>query len=269
MARILDLMLESIVTSRQLAALAIDPAARGFERLRPGWYAAAGATADERIAGRLGGRITCISRLESVGAFRPPDKRLHLAFKPNASRLDLGDTVVAHWGQRVRAPSHSLLRVDPSEALGHALLCQPADMAVAIVDSILQRRLMTRREVDAVLLALPRRLQRLGSFVDARSESGIESLTRFRLAVGGIECQLQVVISGVGRVDLLIDGWLIIELDGGSHDTDDAITRDRVRDVESQIDGYTVLRFRYHQVVYDWPYVEGRIRARLARGATR
>ncbi|NQX29366.1 DUF559 domain-containing protein [Microbacteriaceae bacterium VKM Ac-2854] len=262
-------MLESIVTSRQLTALSIDPSARGFERLRPGWFAQPNATAIEKEAARIGGRISCISLLEEIGAFRPPEKRLHLAVKPTASRIEPGDGVALHWGQRVQAPSNSLVRVDPSEALGHALQCQPADMAIAIVDSILQKRLMTRRDVDAVFAAMPRRLQRLRSFVDAQSESGIESLTRFRLAAGGIDCELQVVISGVGRVDLLIDGWLVIELDGGTHDTDDAIARDRIRDVESQVGGYTVLRFRYRQVIYDWDYVETKIRARLARGATR
>ncbi|NQX27055.1 DUF559 domain-containing protein [Microbacteriaceae bacterium VKM Ac-2854] len=262
-------MLESIVTSRQLGALSLDPDAHGFERLRPGWFARADASDDERLAARLGGRISCISRLELEGAFRPPDSRLHLAFKP-AGRQRAGDEdVVAHWSQRVQASSNSLIRVDPSQALGHALQCQPADMAVAVVDSILQKRLMARTEVDAVFAAMPRRIQRLRSMTDALSESGIESLTRFRLAVGGIHCDLQVVISGVGRVDLLIDGWLIIELDGGTHDGDDAVTRDRIRDVESQVGGYTVLRFRNRQVMYDWDYVEGKIRARLARGATR
>ncbi|NQX11318.1 DUF559 domain-containing protein [Microbacteriaceae bacterium VKM Ac-2855] len=262
-------MLESIVTSRQLGALSIDPTVEGYERLRPGWFAQPSATPDERRAALLGGRISCISLLDLVGAFRPPDARLHLAFKPTANRKLADSEVVAHWSQRVSAPSHSLVRVDRSEALGHALQCQPADMAVAIVDSMLFHRLMSRAEVDAVFAAMPRRIRRLRGFVDGRSESGIESLTRFRLAVAGIHCEIQVIVSRVGRVDLLIDGWLIIELDGGTHDEESAISRDRIRDAESQVGGYAVLRFRYAQVVYNWAYVETMIRDRLARGATR
>lgn len=265
-------MLESIVTSRQIQILSIDPAAEGYQRLRPGWFARSDATEEERRAATAGGRISCISLLAESGVFRPPDKRLHLAIAPSGrARIGaMGDEIVAHWSQRVTEPTRSLVRVGPREALGHALLCQPADMAVAVVDSALHNHLLTRAAVDAVFVTMPRRIQRLRACIDRRSESGIESLTRFRLALAGIECTPQVVIDRVGRVDLLIDGWLIIELDGReSHDSDDAFAVDRVRDVESTVDGYAVLRFRYAQVVYDWAYVEAKIRARLSRGATR
>jgi very-short-patch-repair endonuclease len=81
--------------------------------------------------------------------------------------------------------------------------------------------------------------------------------------------RVQVTIDGVGRVDLLVDGWLIIELDGGHHADPIAMRRDRARDAAAILRGYRTLRFGYDAVMYDWPTVLRTIGAVLADGAPR
>jgi very-short-patch-repair endonuclease len=76
---------------------------------------------------------------------------------------------------------------------------------------------------------------------------------------------VQVVIRGVGRVDLLVEGRLIVELDGReTHHDDEAFERDRLRDVATAIDGYRSLRLSYRQVMYGWPRAQEAVFAALA-----
>lgn len=155
-------------------------------------------------------------------------------------------------------------------ALEHLLLCQPPDEAVAVVDSALHLGIIGPGLLASTLALLPARLQPLLPAFDVRAESGLESLTRFRLLACGIVCRPQVAIPGVGRVDLLIDEWLIIELDGRQwHGTADAFTSDRRRDAAAVLRGYTVLRFGYSDVVRAWSRTTSTILATLARGRTR
>ena len=46
------------------------------------------------------------------------------------------------------------------------------------------------------------------------AESGIESLLRLRLARLGIRLESQVLVAGVGRVDFVLAGRIILEVDG-------------------------------------------------------
>ncbi|WP_213817083.1 endonuclease domain-containing protein [Glaciihabitans sp. dw_435] len=66
---------------------------------------------------------------------------------------------------------------------------------------------------------------------------------------------------GVGRLDILINGWLNIELDGSEFHT--TPSSDRRRDAYLVSLGYRVHRFGYAQVIYDWPRVEATIRELL------
>jgi very-short-patch-repair endonuclease len=75
-------------------------------------------------------------------------------------------------------------------------------------------------------------------------------------------------VPGIGRVDLLVDGWLVVELDGREfHAQEAAFARDRRRTNLLYRDGRVVLQFDYATVVYDWPFVEQTIRSVLAQHA--
>lgn len=57
-------------------------------------------------------------------------------------------------------------------------------------------------------------------------------------------------LRGVGRVDLLVDGWLVVETDGFTFHADRASYReDRCRDAALSHSGYVWLRFTYEDVV--------------------
>jgi hypothetical protein len=102
---------------------------------------------------------------------------------------------------------------------------------------------------------------------DPRAESGLETLTRIRLSEWVRDIQPQFAIPGLaqgggtGRVDLLLNGWLAIELDGDLwHDP----KRDRARDAELVRRGFRSHRFGFDQVVLDWPGTEATIAELLA-----
>lgn len=69
--------------------------------------------------------------------------------------------------------------------------------------------------------------------------------TLLRLILRSLNCaiEVQVDIDGVGRVDFLIDGWLIIECDSRAFHSDWAAQRrDRRRDQAAAARGYVTFR---------------------------
>lgn len=55
----------------------------------------------------------------------------------------------------------------------------------------------------------------------------------------------------MGYVDLLLDGWLVVELDGRHHAEWNQVKKDHRRNNESVLQGYTALRYYYSDVVYN------------------
>jgi very-short-patch-repair endonuclease len=149
--------------------------------------------------------------------------------------------------------------------LEHVLHCVSPQWAIAVLDSGLNQRLVRADGLSAVAGALPRHLASVVAPADGRAESGVESIARYLLVLLGLYVEVQVVIDGVGRVDLLVEGRLILELDGRAwHDDPSAFARDRRRDAAAAIGRYRVLRFDYRQVLLEWPTVEAAVLAALA-----
>lgn len=242
-------------------------------RIRTGYFARPDAPADLVAAVRAGGIATGVTALRHHGVWVPPDRRLHVAVASHAHPRP-AEGVVFHWVSPFLPTPPTGLRFTPvmsvAAALDHALRGLAPELAVAICDSALHERRIGSRLLGAVLEGLPRRLtRRIRHAIDGRSESGMESVARFLLIEEGLQVQLQVTIDGVGRVDLLIDGWLIIELDGAHHADPVSMRRDRARDAAAILRGYRTLRFGYDAVMYDWPSVLATIVAVLADGAPR
>ncbi len=211
--------------------------------------------------------------MQEWGAWCPPDDgRLHVAVAAHARALrdpDSGrpfvprDDVVVHWRNvTVSATGEPRGIVAFPRALRHLPTELDPAFAVAILDSAVRKQLCTTWELSAEFETAPR-LARALRHVDARAESGTESVARERLRSAGIEAELQVQI-GKHRVDLLISGRLVVELDSKEfHDTESAFEKDRRRDAELTRRGYRVLRFSYAQALYDWPACLAAIRAAL------
>ncbi|MGK9147491.1 endonuclease domain-containing protein [Plantibacter flavus] len=255
-------------------------------RVKRGWYAEPDAPQLLVQAVRIGGRLSCVSAATWYGWATPPDSRLHVALPLNAARLRASDDrrrrppaserddAVLHWDDSVVTPDRGSilpLLVEPRrKAVEHLVECQHPEAAGAVLDSFAH----VEREFAPALISWIRALPAGTIARLPRLESGchsfLESIGRIRLESAGIVGCHQVTIPGAGRVDEVIDGWLVIEWDGREfHDNRDAHEEDRWRDTQLAIRGYRVLRFTYRMVMNDWYAVLGAVRAALAAGPGR
>ncbi|MFS0867843.1 hypothetical protein AB3M83_11005 [Microbacterium sp. 179-B 1A2 NHS] len=211
-------------------------------RLRPNRYVTAGVTGDQLTAIGLGARLDCVSLLRALGVFVLGDDRLHVQLEPHASHR--GPTpagVVRHWRPSGLEPATAA--TDVVSALAQATRCQDPRAAIATLDSAWHAGVVDEAGIAAVFARLPRRLRRLRKLLDPRAESGPETLMRLILRSLGCSWETQTVIRGVGRVDFVVEGWLIIECDSEAHHASwEQQKRDRRRDLAAAARGFTTVR---------------------------
>jgi len=122
------------------------------------------------------------------------------------------------------------------------------EQLLAAIESAVHEELLSRSAAIGLFQLLPRRQRRLAAKLNFQGESGMETIVRLRLELLGLRLMQQVWI-GKDRVDLVIDGWLIVELDGD--EWHDPVT-DRIRTNRLIRAGYRVLRFGYAEVFDHW-----------------
>lgn len=216
-----------------------------LERMRPGAYVLPGLPEPCRSAARLQGRVTCVSALALLGVFVLEVDGVHVHVPRTASRLPPPDGTIrrVHRRRLLRSPHPDALLVEPIDAVAEAVRCQPPRAGVATIDSALNRGVIRVDELDELFAALPVRYRPLRRLVDGRAEAGAESLVRLIARSLGCRIELQVNIDGVGRVDLLLDGWLILECDSRAFHSEWSVQRnDRRRDLEAARRGYVTFR---------------------------
>jgi len=120
-------------------------------------------------------------------------------------------------------------------------------------------------QVREVFASLPARYAPILTQLDSRAESGPESLMRHILQQLGVDFEVQTNIVGVGRVDLVVDGFLIIECDSKAFHEGWAKQReDRQRDLAAAAQGYFTLRVLAEDLLYHPERVEAAVRGLLA-----
>jgi len=130
--------------------------------------------------------------------------------------------------------------------------------------------LVTESDMREVFARLPLRYRALHGLLDHRAESGTESLMRLILRTLGCDIRVQQRIPGVGRVDFVVDGWLIIECDSEAHHAGwDAARRDRRRDLAAAALGYTTIRPIAEDILHHRDELTATIRAIVERGRPR
>lgn len=242
-------------------------------RVIKGWYATPAAPQDAVLAMRMGGRLGCVSALALRGAWVPPDHGTHVLFPSAASGRRTagrarGASVVRHWGARAERTGSAFTVAPLDLAVGDALTCVPPHLLIAILDSLLHRGLISRNRLVVIVLKGPKRVHHLIEHLEPRSESGIESVLRYLLAVAGITTDVQVTMRSVDRLDLEVGGWLALEADGrGTHGREEAFTKDRARVVRLMRQGRIVLQFSYAAIMYDFDTVLQAVRDVIARHA--
>ena len=219
-------------------------------------------TASDAIksAVRIGGHLDCVSLMRELGVFVLVQSSVvhvqiqygrHWLRSPRSRSTRLRDSharVVTHW-RADAVDEHSTIATLP-RAVAQAVLCQHPRAAIATMDSALHLGVIREADLDEVFRCLPDRLQKLRKFVDGRAESGPETLARLLLRTLGCSIELQVEIEGVGRVDLLVDGWIIVECDSRAfHGGWEQQAKDRMRDLAAAAQGYATLRPTASQLV--------------------
>ena len=113
------------------------------------------------------------------------------------------------------------------------------------------------------------RIRRLLDTVRRTTASPLEVCARFHLLANGFRFQEEVPLPGIGRVDFLIDGWLILEVDGYAfHSGRMQYRKDRERWNCSSSGGWVTLRITAEMILHRPAEFIGLVeRTRLAWGA--
>lgn len=155
------------------------------------------------------------------------------------------------------SPGIAALGVAPlAEVLVHVYRCLGTEAFFAAYESAWNQRLISAHDRARIRRALPASARWMLDLARPDAESGLESLLRLRLHLLGIRLECQVSIHGVGRVDFVIAGRLILEADGRENHTGaERRHRDLIRDAAASARGYETLRFDYAMIVHDWDAV--------------
>ena len=237
-------------TDHEIRAFIESGAARIVRR---SWIATGEAPSDAVRAVELGGILGGESALRSLGVWVSHDTGLCVASPRTASRLPKlrQDEYRVHpstfvWPEGIR------WRMGVVDALVVLAARVTPVHLIASIDSALHLGVLSARELDVLCARLPGRLRFVRALVDHRSESGIESIFRVSATGQGWDVQIQVAVPGLGRVDNVVNGWLIIETDGdGFHSTRAQRARDRARDAAAVRRGMRSHRFGHDQIMND------------------
>lgn len=248
--------------------LARDVKAGRIQSVRAGVFATHDVDEGVRAAAAHGGALTCASalRIHKIWVL-PDDDGLHVWMGPRGRVHSHSDcSCTSHFYTGV--PPFGYASIETS--LLHLRRCAGDEAFFAAFESAWKRRLLSKSRRSRVRAALPASARWLVDIARADADSGLESLLRLRLHILGIRLDCQVVITGVGKVDFVIDGRLILEADGKeNHDGEKMRHKDLTRDAAASARGYETLRFDYAQVVHDWPTVQAAIIGALRRLETR
>ena len=239
-------------------------------RVRRAWLALPEAPPDLVAAADAGGRLTCVSLARRRGWWMPDDAPadLHVHLQPAQAspRGRIGTAHVLHWTKPIAPGPSDLPEASVEDALMHMAHCLEPESCLVVWESAIR---VEGLSVDAIRnVRWPSLAARAcAARVQGLSDSGLETIVVARLRPWGIPIRQQVVIGG-RPVDLLIGRRLVVQIDGfAHHSTPQQRRRDVEQDAELRLRGYTVLRFTYAQVLYDWPSVERAIARAIAAGA--
>ena len=145
-------------------------------------------------------------------------------------------------------------RLDLVETLVSVALCAPLHVAVSLVDQVLADDPASSQTLRAADGRHDGRWRQVLELADRRAGSAMESQARVHLVLAfaplGVVVEPQVRLKGVGRVDLLVDGWLVVETDGFTFHSDrESYREDRRRNGVLSRHGYVWLRPTYEDVV--------------------
>jgi very-short-patch-repair endonuclease len=269
--------LGGIATRDQLIArgirggeISIAVAERRAPRIRRAHYASPNAPAAAVAAVRIGGRLGCVSAAATYGLWTNDDARVHVSLPSNAARLRTNRALVPsaepltsdrqllevdlHWVDVAvgsREPDESAWRVPLRRALTQIAACRPRVEVLAAFESAVNARHLALAEAQRLLDdAAPQRLGRL--VLSGLDGSGAETYLADEFRQLGLAFAQQVPFARVGFVDFLVEGCLVVEVDGFVfHSGRTEFRRDRARDRVMLRNGFPTLRIPADEVLAD------------------
>lgn len=199
---------------------------------------------------RIGGRLACASAAEALGLWVPRDGRVHVHLWEGSTRLRdprdptrrltrRGD-VVLHWWD-VDPSDGTRCSMSATAAVRCIARCFGVEDAIRVADSALQRRLASGEEMRIALAGSTWLEAPAIDAVDGLCGSGYETDAKLLLLVAGLAFDQQVVIPDVGRVDFVVCGCVIVEIDGRETHAQ-TFEEDRARDAAALLQGYLTVR---------------------------
>ena len=202
--------------------------------------------------------ISCVSaaqiyELPILMEERPQKTHLSVAYNRgmHPSKLRRFDDVCIHREQIMSDEERRTHVASIGTVLERVLVCMPLKVSLPMLDAARNRGLY-----DISTLTMPSTGSRLPHLREAlslsseRARSILETVARLQLIDMGLTPQVGVWIEGVGEVDMIILGFIIIEVDGWAfHSSKEQREKDLKRDRELLRRGYVVLRFTYDDVM--------------------
>ena len=203
----------------------------------------------------------CISCVSAAQMYELPilmeerPQKTHLSVSYNRgmhpSKLRRFDDVCIHREQFVSDEERRTHVASIGTVLERVLVCMPLKVSLPMLDAARNRGLY-----DVSTLTIPPTGSRLPHLREAlslssdRARSILETVARLQLIDMGLTPQVGVWIEGVGEVDMIILGFIVIEVDGWAfHSSKEQREKDLKRDRELLRRGYVVLRFTYDDVM--------------------
>ena len=203
----------------------------------------------------------CISCVSAAPIYELPilmeerPQKTHLSVSYNRgmhpSKLRRFDDVCVHREQFVSDKERHTHVASIGTVLERVLVCMPLKVSLPMLDAARNRGLY-----DFSTLTIPPTGSRLPHLREAlslssdRARSILETVARLQLIDMGLRPQVGVWIEGVGEVDMIILGFIVIEVDGWAfHSSKEQREKDLKRDRELLRRGYVVLRFTYDDVM--------------------
>ena len=203
----------------------------------------------------------CISCVSAAQIYEHPvlmeerPQKTHLSVSYNRgmhpSKLRRFDDVCIHREQFVSDEERRTHVASIGTVLERVLVCMPLKVSLPMLDAARNRGLY-----DVSTLTIPPTGSRLPHLREAlslsseRARSILETVARLQLIDMGLTPQVGVWIEGVGEVDMIILGFIVIEVDGWAfHSSKEQREKDLKRDRELLRRGFVVLRFTYDDVM--------------------
>ncbi len=212
-----------------------------------GLVGTANADANLRIAMTAGGLITCVSAARELGLWTIKDPA-HLHLWTDHGRQP--ETVIKHRGRLVRPGRWGYVGI--VDCVLHAIRCRPRLEALVIAESAVRLGRVSKEELVDHLPGTRNNLRRqLVQGIGDDADSPLEVIARDLFRAAGLHVETQVRIQGIGRVDMVVEGRLIVELDGFDFHWDRAtFLQDRRRNNAGILSGLPTLRYVYEDLVF-------------------